>query len=96
VLTDRIEAAREAAERPPWWAVEVIGKLEARGECGPTASDQRTGEATLTCFEAWRLRRVLLEFIEAAETPDRDAAVALDIVGHLDERFEAPPATLEE
>lgn len=96
VLTDRIENAREEAERPPWWAVEVIGKLEANGECGPTASDQCSGEATLTCFEAWRLRRVLVNFTEGTETPDRDATAARDIIDHLDDRYETPPATLQQ
>jgi hypothetical protein len=96
VLTDRIEAARDAAERPPWWAVEVIGKLEANGECGPTASDQCTGAATLTCFEAWRLQRVLRAYTAEPDTPERDAAAARGIVEHLDETFEAPPETIQQ
>jgi len=96
VLADRIESARESDERPPWWAVEVIGKLEARGESGPTASDQHSSTAALTCFEAWRVRRVLLEYTEESETPDRDAAAARGIVEHLDTTFEEPPATLRQ
>jgi hypothetical protein len=94
VLADRIDGAHEADERPPWWAVEVIGKLEAQGECGPTASDQHSGAAGLTCFEAWRVRQALLEYAETPTTPDSDAAAARWIVDHIDSNFEAPPATL--
>lgn len=91
VLTDRIDNATAAGERPPWWALEVAAKLEATGTINASA---RGCADRLTCFEAWRVRQALAEYADEPETPDRDAAAASAIVNRLDANFESPPVAI--
>lgn len=91
ILTDRIDAAIEDGERPPWWALEVAAKLESTGTISASAH-QRTDR--LTCFEAWRVRRALAEYAADESTPNRDAAAAWAIVDRLDASFESPPKVI--
>ncbi|WP_267640618.1 DUF7853 family protein [Haloarchaeobius amylolyticus] len=62
----------------PWWALDIVRKLE-------------NGTTTFTTYEAWRLREALLAHAERAETPDTDVAMAMAIVHRIEETFGSPP-----
>lgn len=79
LMADRVDQAWERHDSPPWWAVDVVEKLER-------------GDLSFSTFEAWRLRRDLLEYIE--EAPDRDTEDAESILSALETAFETPPASL--
>lgn len=80
LMLDRVDRAREQYDSPPWWAVDVVEKLER-------------GELSFSTFEAWRLRQDLRRYIE--EAPDRDADEAESILATLETAFESPPASVQ-
>ena len=94
VMVRAIEAAHDAHEQPPWWAIGVAQKLELAVGDHPSATDWVIDSEALSCFEAWRIRRALLTYAGGEEVPESDAAVAMAIVTRLDERFEPPPSTI--
>jgi len=90
VMLQQVEAHRDDGESPPWWAINAIEKLEDRPVDRSTADTDRP----FTCYEAWRLRRVLSEYAEQPETPEDDVATAVSLVQRLDETFVEPPTAL--
>lgn len=80
LMLDRLESAREQYDSTPWWAVDVVEKLER-------------GELSFSTFEAWRLRRDLRRYLE--EAPDRDAEEAESLLATLESSFESPPASVQ-
>ena len=93
VMLQEIEAHRENGESPPWWAIEVIEKLEDRPVVGGESTTST--ERPFTCYEAWRIRRALADYAERAETPEDDVTDAVRLVRRLDETFVEPPTALE-
>ena len=92
VMLNEIERRRENDEAPPWWAIDVIEKLEDRPV--PDGTGAPSGERSFTCYEAWRLRRALAAYADRSETPDRDVTLAVDVIHQLEETFVEPPAAL--
>jgi hypothetical protein len=81
LMLEQLDRAREEYDSTPWWAVDVVEKLER-------------GELSFSTFEAWRLRRDLERYLE--EGPDRDAEEVESILTVLERSFESPPASLRE
>lgn len=81
LMVDRLDEAREEYSTPPWWAVEVVEKLER-------------GELSFSTFEAWRLCRTLERYLEDGDRPERDADDAASLLAAFESRFESPPASL--
>lgn len=90
VMLRAIEARQDEGQAPPWWALDVIEKLEDRPVDGSVSVDR-----PFTCYEAWRLRRALASYAERAETPEEDVALAVRVAERLDERFVEPPTALD-
>lgn len=78
VLLTRCETARENERTPPWWAVDVLQKVEE-------------GTTSLTPFEAHRIRNDIQEYLDEDDTPEMDASSAKAIVREIDATFETPP-----
>lgn len=81
LMVDRVNKARKVSERPPWWAVRIIGKLER-------------GDLSFSTFEAWRIRHDLRAYLNDA--PERDAEAAESILATLEGAFESPPPSLQD
>jgi hypothetical protein len=79
VMLRELEAAAEAEQSPPWWAHAVLEQVEE-------------GDLTLTCFEAWRVKRALEAYVEDA--PERDLRPTWSLIDQLDAAYEAPPLTV--
>lgn len=77
VMVDRLTDC-DGGEPQPWWALNIARKLEA-------------DEATLTAFEAWRLRRALLSYADRDRTAASDVALATAVVERLEEQFGRVP-----
>ncbi|MFD1647459.1 DUF7853 family protein [Haloarchaeobius litoreus] len=77
VMVERL-TGHDEDDPQPWWALNIARKLEA-------------GEPTLTTFEAWRLRRDLLDYAERDGTPVSDVAQAQAIVDQLESTFGRVP-----
>ncbi|WP_256296787.1 DUF7853 family protein [Haloarchaeobius salinus] len=77
VMVERL-TGHDESEPQPWWALNIARKLEA-------------GEPTLTTFEAWRLRRDLLDYAARDGTPSSDVARARAIVDQLEATFGRVP-----
>ena len=68
-----------AADEPqPWWALDIARKLEADDDA-------------LTPFEAWRLRRDLLDYADRESTAASDVARAHSVISRLEARFGRAP-----
>ena len=81
VMLRELEAAEESDRSPPWWALAVLRQVE--------------GDAlTLTCFEAWRVKRAVESY--ADEAPDRDRSPALSILDRIGEAYRSPPTPVRE
>jgi len=74
-----LEAAADADESEPWWAIAVLEQVET------------DGALALTCFEAWRVTRSLRSY--AADAPDRDVDAAEAVAERLSAAYESPPLT---
>ncbi|WP_135821394.1 DUF7853 family protein [Halostella litorea] len=72
-----LEAAADDGETEPWWAIAVLEQVESQGTL------------SLTCFEAWRVKRSLRTY--ADDAPARDVDAAEDVAGRLSAAYESPP-----
>ncbi|WP_440988964.1 DUF7853 family protein [Haloarchaeobius baliensis] len=77
VMVERL-TGHDEDDPQPWWALNIARKLE-------------TGEPTLTTFEAWRLRRDLLDYVDREDTPASDVSRAQTIVDQLEAEFGRVP-----
>lgn len=91
VMLQQIEAHQENGESPPWWAIDVLETLESDAAHAEDALNDRS----FTCYEAWRVRRALSEYAESPDTPQKDVALAIDVIRRVEETFVEPPAALE-
>lgn len=81
VATDRLIKAEEQREPKPWWAISATKTLEDDGR-------------TFRTFEAWRLRRALVDYANDDETPTTDASIASAVARRLGTTFEPAPVAL--
>jgi hypothetical protein len=94
VMVEHVDRAYDANDAPPWWAVSIAGKLETGGDAGPSPESGVQFGDRVTTFEAWRIRRALLEYADRADVPEGDADLAWSIVERLDADFEAAPRAI--
>jgi len=92
VMLQQVETYQEDGESPPWWATEVVEKLEDRSVVDEEAT--ATTDQPFTCYEAWRLRRALTDYAEQPTTPESDVTTAVTLAQRLDETFVEPPTAL--
>ncbi|WP_435359199.1 hypothetical protein [Haloarchaeobius sp. DFWS5] len=78
VMVEQLTRETAMGERPPWWAHDIVRKLEA-------------DSCTFTQYEAWRLRRDLLTYAAGDATPAADVTLATTVAERLGERYGDPP-----
>jgi hypothetical protein len=79
VMLRELEAAEESGRSPPWWALGVLKQVEEDA-------------LTLTCFEAWHVKRTVQSYVD--EAPDRDQSPARSILDRIGAAYRSPPATV--
>jgi hypothetical protein len=81
IMLRELEAAEESGRSPPWWALGVLKQVEEDA-------------LTLTCFEAWRVKRTVQSYVD--EAPDRDQSPARSILDRIGAAYRSPPATVRQ
>lgn len=90
-MVGHVDRAYDEQQSPPWWAVSVAAKVESLGDAGPSPGTGVGLDDCFTTFEAWRIRRALVDYAERTDVPDADARLAWGIVERLEQEFEAAP-----
>jgi len=94
VMVGHVDRAYDEAQSPPWWAVSVAAKLESVGDAGPSPGAGVELGDCFTTFEAWRIRRALVDYADRTDVPEGDARHAWRIVERLEREFEAAPRVI--
>lgn len=78
-IVTRVDELIDEGDEPPTWAIDVFDALESAGET-----------ATLTGYQARRLRELLTDYLDRADAPDEDVEHGSNAIDRLESVLESP------